>query len=131
MERAGKLISKLKLPAGAVCVEELACTGWHPAVGKSVAAHTRAIGLVAARLCVEVEDALWQRQLSTLKGQILKRLEGILGQSVVKDIEFRVSPRRRMPQIASQPRGNRDDAEQIQDPVLRAIYKQQRGRRPA
>jgi predicted nucleic acid-binding Zn ribbon protein len=131
MERAGRLISKLKLPAGSVCVEELACAGWRAAVGKRVAAHTRAVGFVAGRLCVEVEDAVWQRQLTTLKSQILKKLEEVLGQSVVGQIEFRVSPRRRLPQWAESPRRSRDDAEQIQDPLLRTIYKQQRRGRSA
>ncbi len=131
MERAGRLISRLKLPAGSVCLEELACAGWHTAVGKKVAAHTRAISLAGNHLTVEVEDAIWQRQLYVLKGQILKRLEEILGPSVVREIEFRVSPRRRLPGRAEAPRRAVDEADQIQDPVLRAIYRQQRPRKSA
>ncbi len=131
MERAGKLISRLKLPAGSVCLEELACAGWSAAVGKKVAAHTRAVALDGNRLLVEVEDALWQRQLFVLKSQILKRLEEVLGPSVVREIEFRHAPRRRLPGRAESPRRASDEADQIRDPVLRAIYKQKRPRKTA
>ena len=131
MERAGGLISKLNLPAGAVCLEELACAGWAAAVGKRIAARARAVSLAGSRLTVEVEDAIWQRQLSALKIQIVKKLESVLGKSVVRDIEFRIPARRRLPQRATLPKQQEDDADQIQDPMLRAIYKRQRGRRSA
>ncbi len=78
-----------------------------------------------------MEDAVWQRQLSVLKRQILKRLEEVVGTSVVRDVEYRVAPRRRLPQRALEPRKDRDEADQIQDPVLRAIYRQQRRGRSA
>ena len=131
MERAGRLISKLGLPAGTVSIEQLACAGWPAAVGKKIAARTRAVFLAGGRLRVEVEDAIWQRQLTVLKFQILKKLEEVLGQGAVKDVEFRVSPRRRLPQRAVVPRQGQDEADQIPDPVLRNIYRQQRRRRSA
>jgi hypothetical protein len=131
MERAGRVISRTKLAGGAVSLEELACTGWPVAVGKKIAARTRAITLAGGRLRVDVEDAVWQRQLGVLKNQILARLEEILGTSVVRDVEFRVAPRRRLPQPAAEPHKERDEADQIQDPVLRAIYRQRRRRRSA
>ena len=131
MERAGRVISRTKLAAGAVCLEELACAGWPVAVGKKIAVHTRAISLAGGRLRIEVEDAVWQRQLSVLKRQILSRLEEVVGTSVVRDVEFRVAPRRKLPHSAVEPRKDRDEADQIQDPVLRAIYRRQRRRRSA
>jgi predicted nucleic acid-binding Zn ribbon protein len=131
MERAGKLISKLKLPAGSVTPQDLALAGWAEAVGKRIANHTRALSLVTNRLVVEVEDLIWQRQLAVLKSQILKRLEEVLGQPMVREVEFRIPARRREPQRAVQPRPSNDEADRIEDPVLRAIYKQQRRRRLA
>jgi len=132
MERAGRLISKLKLPPGSVSLEDLACAGWPAAVGLRIAAHARAVSLAGNRLIVEVEDVVWQRQLFVLRKQILKRLEEVLGRSVVADVDFRMLPRRRQPQSADSPRPvKKDDADQIQDPVLRAIYKEKRGRRSA
>ena len=66
MERAGKLISKLKLPTGSITPQDLALAGWTGAVGKRIANHTRALSLVTDRLVVEVEDLIWQRQLAVL-----------------------------------------------------------------
>ncbi len=131
MERAGKLISKLKLPTGSITPQDLALAGWTEAVGKRIANHTRALSLVTDRLVVEVEDLIWQRQLSVLKTQILKRLEEVLGDPIVRQVEFRIAVRRREPQRASQPRPSNDEADRIEDPVLRTIYKQQRGRKSA
>jgi hypothetical protein len=131
MERAGRVISRAKLADGTVCLEELACTAWPAAVGKKIAVHTRATSLAGGRLRVEVEDAVWQRQLSVLKRQILARLEEVVGTSVVRDVDFRVVPHRRLPQLAAEPHKRADEADQIQDPVLRAIYRQQRRRRSA
>jgi predicted nucleic acid-binding Zn ribbon protein len=131
MERAGRFISRLKAAAGAVSVEDLACAGWPAAVGKKIAAHARAASFAGGRLRVEVEDPIWQRQLSVLKGQILARLEHVVGAAVIRDVEFQVVPARRQPQIAPEPRKAADEADEIQDPVLRAIYRRQRGRRSA
>jgi predicted nucleic acid-binding Zn ribbon protein len=131
MERAGKLISKLKLPSGSITPQDLALAGWTEAVGKRIANHTRALSLVTDRLVVEVEDPIWQRQLAVLKTQILKRLEEILGAPLVRQVEFRIAVRRREPQRAAQPRPSKDEADRIEDPVLRSIYKQQRPRKSA
>lgn len=131
MERAGRVLSKLKLPPGAVRPDGLARAAWPPAVGPKVAARTEAVWFSEGRLVVEVEDGTWQRQLAALKGQILKRLEDMLGQPLVGEIEFRLRSRRRMPQRADSPRSVQDEADQIPDPGLRRIYKQQRRRRSA
>src|SRR5512138_1245029 len=103
MERAGRFISKLRAAAGAVSLEELACAGWRASVGKKIAAHTRAISFAGGCLRVEVEDSIWQRQLSVLKGQILARLDDVVGTAVIRDVEFRAVPARRPPQIDPDP----------------------------
>ncbi len=131
MERASRFVSRLPFPSGAVSARDLACAAWPAATGKRIAAHSRATDLIAKRLVVDVEDAVWQRQLSVLKAQILNRLLEVLGQPLVGDIEFRVTPRRRLPQVAERPRQSADEADRIQDPVLRTIYRQQRTRRLA
>src|ERR1043165_93141 len=74
MERASKLIRGLRLPGDTISSEELACAAWANAVGKRIAAHTRAARLVRTKLVVEVEDRIWQRQLFTLSGHILANL---------------------------------------------------------
>jgi predicted nucleic acid-binding Zn ribbon protein len=125
MERAGRLIGKLAVPKGTVSVEDLACAAWPAAVGRKVAARTRAARMVRSTLIVEVEDSLWQRQLFVLTRQILSNLARSLGPGLVEDLEFRVVPPRREPQRARQSmaEGAGDEADGIADPVLRSIYK--------
>src|SRR5437764_10426123 len=102
MVRASKLIRGLPLSGEVITAEEMACAAWPAAVGKKVAARTRAARLVRTRLVVEVKDAIWRRQLFGLSRQILANLERSLGAGLVEDLEFRVVPRRREPQRAGQ-----------------------------
>jgi hypothetical protein len=129
MERASKVIRGLTLPCDAISVEELACAAWSEAVGKKIAAHTRAVRMVRTRMVVEVEDRTWQRQLMTLSTFILFNLQKHLGSGVVEDLEFRVMPRRREPQraiAAFRASLEADEADAIADPVLRGLYKASR-----
>lgn len=120
MERAGRLIGKLKL---AVDDPELrACAAWKVAAGKKIAEHTRATALVRGALRVEVEDQIWQKQLNTLSRALLRNLEKALGEALVTDIDFRPMPRRREPQRAERAIGR----ESVQDPVLDMLYRQSR-----
>jgi predicted nucleic acid-binding Zn ribbon protein len=124
MERACKLIRGMRL----LTTEELACAGWAEAVGKRIAAHTRAVRMVRGRLIVEVEDHIWQHQLFALQRQVLGNLANIMGAGLVEELEFRVLPRRRQPQRAEQsaPGFAVDDADDIADPVLRSLYRASR-----
>ena len=124
MERASKLIRGLRLPSEMITTEEVACAAWANAVGKKIAGHTRAVRMVRARLIVEVEDRVWQRQLFALSRQILGNLEKNLGSGMVEDLEFKIVPRRRGPQRAERAMPvAQDEAANIADPVLRSIYK--------
>ena len=100
MERASKLIRGLRLPSDTMSAEELACSAWPEAVGRKIAAHTRAVRMVRTRLVVEVEDKTWQRQLFALTPFILFNLQKHLGSGVVDELDLRVVPRRREPQRA-------------------------------
>lgn len=133
MERASKLIRGLRLPSDTLSPEELACAAWPAAVGKKIATHTRAARLVRDRLVVEVEDQTWQRQLFALSHWILRNLKKHVGRGLVGDLEFRVVPRRREPQRATQslPGLFADEANAIEDPVLRSIYRASRKRAQA
>jgi predicted nucleic acid-binding Zn ribbon protein len=128
MERASTLLGKLASRA-AIDPEELACKAWPMAVGKKVAVHTRAARMVRTRLIIEVEDAVWKRQLLALSGQIVSNLAKHLGPGIVEDLEFRVMPPRREPQrapVAKPSVAPLDEADQIHDPVLRGIYRNAR-----
>jgi predicted nucleic acid-binding Zn ribbon protein len=126
MERASKVLGKLSLPDGTVTPEAMVCAVWANAVGKKIAAHSRAVKLVRAHLVVEVEDAIWQRQLFVLRRQIQCKIEESLGAGIVEDIEFRVSPRRLGPVRAQHSVPQADEAEGIADPLLRNIYRASR-----
>jgi predicted nucleic acid-binding Zn ribbon protein len=128
MERASKLIRGLRLSGDVLSAEDLACAAWPQAVGKRIAAHTRASRMVRTRLIVEVEDRIWQRQLFALTPHILNNLKKAFGPGLVEDLEFRIVARRREPQRAAQavPSLCPDEADGIGDPVLRGIYKASR-----
>jgi len=119
MERAGRLFRNVKLPPQLADPEGRVRAVWANAAGKKVAAHTRAGVLVRDTLIVEVEDKVWQRQLSTLKHFLLRNLEKELGERLVNDIDFRPMPPRREPQRALHARAS---SVGIQDPVLDLLY---------
>jgi acyl-CoA hydrolase len=136
MERASKLLGHLGMPGDTISHEEIACAAWPKAVGKKVAAHTRATRMVRSSLIVEVEDRVWQQQLFTLRHQINRALDERIGPGIVCEIEFRIVALRRGPQRAeiADPAAQvspADDAEQITDPVLRQIYKSARRKETA
>jgi hypothetical protein len=128
MERASKVLGKLNLPEGTVTQEALVCAVWASAVGKKIAAHSRAVKMVRTHLIVEVEDAVWQRQLFVLRQQIGRKIDESIGAGIVEDIEFRVAPRRMGPVRATQSMAQADEADAIADPILRNLYKAARKR---
>ncbi len=127
MERAAKSLAKLKL-GDAVSAQELACAAWPVAVGERIARHAVAKLLVRERLVVEVDDAVWQKQLFHLRHPILKKIRETLGNGVVNDVEFRIAVTRRPPDVARSlnPSKPVDEADRIADPVLRILYRQSR-----
>lgn len=125
MERAGRIIGKLKISGGVNNPEVRARAAWSAAAGKKIAAHTRATALVRDTLIVEVEDMIWQRQLSTLRHFLLKNLRGILGEPLVCEIDFRPMPARRGPQLSTTTRNfSTDEGAGIKDPVMALLYRQ-------
>jgi hypothetical protein len=128
MQAASRFIANLSHLRDSCDSGDIVCAAWSRAVGKKVAAHSRAAKLVRDRLVVEVEDWLWQRNLMGLSRQILKNLEQALGPGIVADIEFRIMPPRRGPLLAeaSTPGFAVDEADSIADPVLRRIYRSKR-----
>jgi len=107
-------------------MDVLAVEAWQAAVGPRIARHTRALALRQDRLVVEVADEVWQRQLSALRKPLLGRLAEVLGRVAVRDIDFRVAipripPRRAEPRPA-------DEADGIQDPVLRTLFRASRNK---
>ncbi len=73
--------------AEAVCV-----AAWKHAVGDVLNSHAVPVQLQDQTLVVAVSDNIWQRQLEQLRGQLLFRLNAVLGQQTVKSIEVRIQP---------------------------------------
>lgn len=130
MERAGKSLSKMRVKAievAGIRTYHLAPGAWSAAVGKKIASHTRPTFLDNGKLTVEVSDAVWQTQLYTLRGSILQQLEKVIGRDIIQSIEFRIAPARRGPQMAVQtPVAATDEADGIQDPIMRRLYRSAR-----
>jgi len=124
MERAGRLLAGMRLPGVRVAPEELVRAAWPLAVGKRIAGRARAAALAGSTLIVEADDEIWQRQLSTLSGQILARLKQVLGQELVTRLEFRLATPRRPLRRATTASG--DEAETIPDAGLRIAYRASR-----
>ena len=128
MQRAGRVVGALSLTKQGVSVEEGARSAWAAAVGRQIASRAHAGGRVRNRLVVEVEDAVWQRQLWTLRGQILKRFEQVLGRVIVEELEFKIAVPRIKPVRAEISHVSTDEADLILDPTFRSVYKAARKR---
>ena len=131
MESAARLLNNKKISREILSDDDVARAVWPVAVGKVIAAHTSRVKLVRTTLLVEVEDAIWQKQLVPLSAAILTRLQKLTGSDRVKDIEFRIGIPRRQAQRADSRESNlpqstfsvEDEAERIQDPVLKKVYR--------
>ena len=76
-------------------VAEAACiAAWKHAVGDGLSSHAIPVQLQNSTLVVAVADNIWKKQLEHMRGQLLFRLNSVLGQALVKSIELRVEPKR-------------------------------------
>jgi predicted nucleic acid-binding Zn ribbon protein len=126
MERAVSLIGKLQLPRNVADAETRARAAWAAAVGKRIVRYTRATLLVRDKLVIEVEDIVWQRQLTTMRPLLIHNVNKALGEALVAEIEFRPMQPRFKPQPAASARPQTaapDEADGIADPVMRMLYK--------
>ncbi|MBC8032105.1 MAG: DUF721 domain-containing protein [Pyrinomonadaceae bacterium] len=95
MDSLNKVLPALLKVSGAPEeVAEAACVAmWKQAVGEGLSSHAVPIQLREQKLIVAVEDNLWKKQLEQMRGQLLSRLNYVLGQALVKSIELRVDPK--------------------------------------
>jgi predicted nucleic acid-binding Zn ribbon protein len=129
MERAGKALAKLKL-SEAISPDQLAFAAWPAAVGERIAAHVWPKALVRGRLILEAEDGVWQKHLLHLSPQVLGKISELLGSGIVTDLAFSTpsaAPRRPPQPAASHGKSaSSDEADRIEDPGMRIVYKQAR-----
>jgi hypothetical protein len=135
MEQASRILARSKGLSKVIDNEQVACGAWAGVVGKRLARYSRASKLVRERLVVEVDDEVWKESLTGLRHQILRKLEMAIGEGIVGDIYFHVMP----PRFAAQKQAGAtlfdpvagDEAEAIEDPGLRRIYRLSRRRETA
>ena len=82
--------------------EAAAIAAWKHAAGDGLKGHAVPVKLEDRTLIVSVADAIWQKQLHSMRGQLLFRLNSILGQPVVGAIEFVIDPKLFVPPVEQQ-----------------------------
>src|SRR5215475_6349105 len=65
-----------------------AIAAWKHAAGDGLKDHAVPVRLENRTLTVAVADMIWQKQLHAMRGQMLFRINSILGQPIVSAIEF-------------------------------------------
>ena len=73
-------------------LEAAALIAWKRVAGEGLRGQAVPFRLYRKTLIVAVADATWQKQLEKVSGQLLFRLNSLLGQAVVTYIEFRIDP---------------------------------------
>jgi|SRR5215217_1440333 len=71
-----------------------AMAAWKHAAGDGLREHAVPLKLENRTLTIAVADAIWQKQLTSMRGQLLFRVNSILGQPLVSALEFVIDPGR-------------------------------------
>ena len=70
--------------------EAVVFAAWRRIAGEALRKHAVPFRLFNKHLIVAVRDKMWKRHLETLSGQMIFKLNSVLGQAVVTFIEFRI-----------------------------------------
>ncbi len=74
-------------------VAQAACfAAWNHAVGEGLRNNVVPMRLAERKLIVAVRDAIWQRQLKSMIGQLISRVNHVLGQPLLSSIELTIQP---------------------------------------
>jgi hypothetical protein len=92
MEDLFRSLPKLLRSAGNVpeVAEAIAVAAWKRVAGEGLRWNAVPFRLYQKTLVVAVPDAGWQKQLESMSGHLLFRINSLLGQAVVTYIEFRI-----------------------------------------
>src|SRR5882762_5468338 len=81
----------LKASGASEEVVEAACiSAWKHAVGEALNRHAIPIKLQNKTLVIIVSDNIWKKQLEQMRASLLFKLNSVLGQALVKSLEFRI-----------------------------------------
>ena len=73
--------------------EAAAIAAWKHAAGDGLKEHAVPLKLENRTLTIAVADAIWQKQLHSMRGQLLFRVNSILGKPLVSVLDFVVDPK--------------------------------------
>src|SRR5215217_5593844 len=79
--------------------EAAAIAAWKHAAGDCLKEHAVAFKLENRTLTIAVADPIWQKQLTAMRGQLLYRVNTILGQPLVSAFNFVIDRERAKPRI--------------------------------
>ncbi|HEY0080796.1 MAG TPA: DUF721 domain-containing protein [Pyrinomonadaceae bacterium] len=74
-------------------VEAAAMVAWRRVAGEALRGCAVPFRLYRKTLVVAVPDSTWKKQMEAVSGQLLFRVNSMLGQALVTYIEFRVDPK--------------------------------------
>lgn len=77
--------------------EAAAIAAWRHCAGEGLRDRAVAMSLHDRTLRVAVADLIWQKQLTSMRGQMIYRINTLLAQPVVGAIEFVIDPERLCP----------------------------------
>lgn len=91
-KRVGSILSevldRMGLTRGLKCQNVLSL--WPVVVGKEICRRAQAYDIQDGVLLVQVSDNTWMQELYFLKSVIIKKLNDKIGETLVKDIRFRL-----------------------------------------
>ena len=79
--------------------EAAAIAAWKHAAGDGLKEHAVPVRLENRTLVIAVADPIWQKQLTSMRGQMLFRINSILGQPVVSALDFVIDPKLVKPRV--------------------------------
>jgi hypothetical protein len=85
--------------------EAAAIAAWKHAAGEGLKEHAVPLKLEARTLTIAVADAIWQKQLHSMRGQLLFRVNSILGKPLVSALDFVIDPKLAKPLVEQPPKG--------------------------
>lgn len=83
--------------------EAAAIAAWKHAAGDGLKEHAVPLKLEGKTLMIAVADAIWQKQLNSMRGQLRFRINSLLGQPLVSTLEFVIDTKLIQKRVAQSP----------------------------
>lgn len=63
---------------------------WEQALGDNLAVNSRPVAVHHGYLVVAVKDSAWMQELQFMRGEIVKKLNQVLGKGVIREVRFKL-----------------------------------------